>query len=48
MYTMIEEGWKAYYRQYRQKPENKKKASILSSSSFSRLYGISKIQIKGC
>lgn len=44
--ALIDEGRKAYYRQYRQKPENKKKAQKYRDNFFLRV-GLEQLNTKG-
>lgn len=44
--SLIDEGRKAYYRQYRQKPENKKKARQHSDNFFLKV-GMEQLDTKG-
>lgn len=44
--SLIDEGRKAYYRQYRQKPENKKKARQYRDNFFLRV-GLEQLDNKG-
>ena len=44
--ALIDEGRKAYYRQYRQKPENKAKAQEYRDNFFFRI-GLEQLNAKG-
>lgn len=44
--SLIDEGRKAYYRQYRQKPENKAKAQQYRDNFFFRI-GLERLNAKG-